>query len=293
MKKVRIIILFLFCCCISGFWGRYDNKTLIEKRLLLKQQIISEYGAQEIELKTQDGILISGLLILRPQATKTFLICHGFRQSKESYGKLIELFNQENFFLFDFRAHGESSGDKISFGHNESEDIVVVYDFLKNHEVVKDTDIYPIAFSMGCAALINSIFRGCKFKALILDSGFLNIDYIDTETVVSLLKPNIFIANIIYLFVNNSLFPVLNLIKYFYKHLCVYNLAIELDIPILFIHCKHDKVIKASSSYSVFNNIKSGNKELWIVEHDRHVDAYKFVPQDYKQKILNFIKSVS
>src|SRR2546425_12573869 len=66
---------------------------------------------------TKKMIMRKGILLKKPQAAATVLLCHGFMCNKDNVRCLRTLFSDYHTFTFDFRAHGELiQGQCCSFG---------------------------------------------------------------------------------------------------------------------------------------------------------------------------------
>lgn len=96
-----------------------------------RELLLKEFKAQPLTFQTIDGITLSGLLLVREQAQRNLLVCHGYRMSKERMSSFATMFPNHNIFLFDYRAHGESQGDYTTIGYNEKKDVLGALSVLK------------------------------------------------------------------------------------------------------------------------------------------------------------------
>ncbi|MBL0356287.1 MAG: alpha/beta hydrolase [Chitinophagaceae bacterium] len=124
----------------------------------IKQQNIEADSAfEKIVLKTKDGIQLQGWYIKTGGIAKgTVVMFHGHGSKKSSV--LHESAGFRNFgyntFLLDFRAHGNSGGNTCTIGYNESEEVKLAYDFIKNKG---EKNIVLWGISMGAATITKAM----------------------------------------------------------------------------------------------------------------------------------------
>ena len=124
-------------------------------------------------LTTGDGTRIAGWYI--PSAGKggstgaTVVLAHADGANKsEMLAWAAMLHDGYNLVLFDFRNHGQSSGQVTTMGVREAADLRAVVDWLA--ETKKPSSIALLGVSMGGAAAINEAAGDTRVEAVILDS---------------------------------------------------------------------------------------------------------------------------
>ena len=254
------------------YFGRpnysYEQKIQIQKNY---SKLIDEFGAKEISIKTKDSLELSGLLILKENAKYNILLCHGYRLSKEFMTDYIKIFPNENILLFDFRAHGDSPGKKVSFGKNETKDVEAALKILNK---INNLPIIGIGISMGANALLKASDKNPSVKALILDSMFLKLQ---NNTLCNLMKKNHIPSFVI------------KIILWSYS----INLQVRgLDKPILLIHSSDDNLVSIDDVKQFYRKLNV-KKDLFIVDDARHGFVYEEVPELYKEKVLSFVTEVA
>lgn len=267
---------------------KYCSRANSEKLKLYQQKyyskLISKFNGQVFNIVTEDNIKLNSVLIERPGAKRTILMIHGYWQSKEFLYPLVKLFNQDNIFLIDLRAHGLSEGELISWGHTEYKDVVAAIDFLSSKRELKELPLFAIGCSMGSASLLKAMAtksKGSKVQAIVLDSGFDDLKgkvYHTFNKKVKWLK-DAFPA-VCYAF-NKVLNGAVDQFK-------PYKLIQDIEIPILIIHSKEDKVVPVSCAYNLYENATSSKKNLWIVENSKHIKIFEDYPKEYRQRVLEF-----
>ncbi len=124
-------------------------------------------------ITTTSGTLRGWQSISSPGTTATIILCHGHGATRSA------LLTEADFFrglglrvvMFDFRAHGESSGDVCSIGYHEAADVKAVYDYVRAAHSADHILLYGI--SMGAVASARAIAEyDLQPTALILEMPF-------------------------------------------------------------------------------------------------------------------------
>jgi acylglycerol lipase len=135
-----------------------------------------EYSAQEGSIKGFTGVNIYYRQFTTEDANKAVIVVHGFGEHSGRYQNLVQYFSgkQTNFYLFDNRGHGQSSGQR---GHvnnfNDYLDDLNVF-IKKVREQEPDSELFILGHSMGgCIAAHYLIKRNHDFTGAILSApGF-------------------------------------------------------------------------------------------------------------------------
>jgi uncharacterized protein len=264
--------------------GRCD-KPLSKEILEAHLSLIKHYKAEEVSFKTDDNIMLSGLLIVRPGAHRTVMVCHGYRQVKEMLTPFVDMLPQDNIFLFDFRAHGGSEGNNISFGYHEATDVWAAVTFLTSNPKTKDIPLYGLGFSMGTAALLKAAYEGAPFKALVLDSPFADFYALACTLFTRMTKLPIWMVHF-----TRPVFEIM--INARVSQLNTTQFIAALKIPIFITHSETDQFIPVTHGKTLYE-YASGKKDLWIVKNCRHGGIIKTYPREYKTHIHIFFESAS
>jgi uncharacterized protein len=260
------------------------HKPLSKEAIEAHSMLIEQYKAEEVFFKTQDNIMLSGLLIVRPGARRTVMLCHGYQQVKEMLTSFVTIVDQDNIFLFDFRAHGNSQGDIISFGYHEAKDVWAAVDFLSNNPKTQGLPLYGLGFSMGTAALLRAAYEGAPFKALILDSPFADFDTLSCALFTSMTQLPLWMMR----FTRPIFEATINAES---SQLNTTQCIAALKIPVFITHSEADQLIPVANSKTLYKYAHS-KKDLWIVNNCRHGGIVKTYPREYKQRIQTFLESV-
>ncbi|MGD0461540.1 MAG: alpha/beta hydrolase [Tepidisphaeraceae bacterium] len=126
---------------------------------------LADLGATRVWFQSTDGLDIAGFWtpaaaladksVPNPNwGRQTLLICPGSRAG--SYLILAKTFLDEgyNVLIFDFRAHGQSAGQIISFGDHERRDVLGAVRWLRDSEPQACRRIVGVGIDTGAAALL-------------------------------------------------------------------------------------------------------------------------------------------
>lgn len=288
---MKIFLYLVLSMSLSGYFFYNKLKKYCSRVSYAKTQVfqkkyhtkfIKEFNAKSFKIITKDNLSLDTFVIKRKDAKKTILMVHGYRQSKEYLYKLVKLFDQDNIVLIDLRAHGLSSGELISWGYYESEDVKAAVDFIKLNDNLNNVPIVAIGCSLGSVAVLKAASEGLDIKAIVLDSGFADLEEHLRYMVNKKFK------------VFSKVFPI---IKYSFNKILdgavdklkPYKLISNIKIPVFILHSKSDIIIPVSSAYKLYKNINNNNfKDVWIVEDSQHIKIFKDYKQEYKSKITSF-----
>jgi len=93
--------------------------------------------------------------------------------------------------LFDFRAHGESSGSRTSLGYHEQKDVLAALSILKAREEIDLQRIGIYGFSMGGSTAILTAAQSGAFSAVVADSAFTSLKDQGEDRGHKLLSPSV------------------------------------------------------------------------------------------------------
>jgi dipeptidyl aminopeptidase/acylaminoacyl peptidase len=249
----------------------------------------SEYQAdyETISFISEDGVPLKGWLIKPPQPrakSPAIIICHGVGANKSDFTELAVSLARRGYFvlLFDFRAHGESSGSRTSLGYHEQKDVLAALSILKAREEIDLRRIGIYGFSMGASTAILAAARSGEFSAVVADSAFTSLKD-QAKTVVTS-------------FYHLPSFPFLHLAVIGYElyfrarveNVAPVNVIAKISpVPILIIAGEGDKLIPAENGHKLF--AAAGEpKDLWIISGADHGGTLVAAGSMYGKKVGEF-----
>lgn len=287
-----------------------DGKQKMSKLLNgIKEESVTFFSRESVDSEAK--LLRKGVLIKKPNAQATVLICHGFMCDKYDVSFLHMLFHDYNSMTFDFRAHGEEkAGQFCTFGRDESYDVIAAAEYIKNDPELKDLPLIVYGFSMGAvSAIIAQARQKDLFDAMILDCPFDSSDKL-LDRGINQLKLNVFgyemqmpgsswlkshgyspyvqslLKTILKTFTNfGSNDIAINFVPVYPEEAIKY-----VDVPCFFIACVNDEKAPEEAVLGVYQGAK-GFKRCWIDPDGRkHFDTIFRQMHRYFYKVDHFIK---
>ena len=181
--------------------------------------------------------------------------------------------------MIDLQAHGETKGENITFGYEESKSAKTAVRYLRQKENCQK--IASLGQSLGGAASL-------------LGNSPLNVDAFIIESVYSKIETAVFNRlDMRFGMLANILAPMV------YQQIPL-RLGIPLDelqpieaiskvhAPILIVAGSKDKHTTLSESRNMYSKAPNP-KEILVLEGAKHVDFYQFSPEKYRSKIVDFL----
>lgn len=228
-----------------------------------------------------DGLTLAGWLIPASQHEQPIvLVTHGLNANKSNFLYVAKPLHEAglNIFTFDFRAHGESAGQTITFGLNEAHDVKAAYDWLA--KTFPHQPVYALGFSMGGAAIAQAAGEYGIFDRIALDSTFAQFENVVFQTSLKPFGP---------------LRPLLWQLgrgwawlwtqRDFAENIPAQMLARRRPQQLLLIHGTADSTIPVSEARKL-KEATSASAELWLIEGSEHVQSYR--QPSYNQKLTSF-----
>ena len=240
----------------------------------------SDLAGSSVQFSSGSGTTIHGWFIPGKKGAGAIILMHGVRGNRLNMLDRARFLSQAGYsiLLFDFQAHGESTGEHITFGYLESMDAQAAVGFLRAN--APDEKIGVIGVSMGGAAVL-------------LANSPLDVDGVVLEMVYPTLNEAI----------SNRLTARLGRWAGFLTPLLSWQLKPRLGIdaellrpidhigkisaPKLFIVAAEDQHTTLDESRRMFD-AASEPKELWVVNGAKHVDLYPVAKKEYEQHVLDF-----
>jgi uncharacterized protein len=270
------------------WYGKKASELAIEVR----EEVFKKEQSCVVRFPSLDGVDLAGILFKRPKATANLLVCHGYRGSKEFMYAYLDLFPNFNVLMFDFRAHGESSGQITSIGCHEYKDVIAAAQYLKNHdgnEIIpgdknKKLPLILLGISMGGASCLKAMQKNIQLcDVLVIDSTFASLEKM-------LLRAfNLRISLPYYPF-----FHIIRRMFHFFgkcdiKDMSAIDCVKKIRQPIFFIHSCIDAFIPPENSIQLYAHSINVKSKLWIAPRCRHGWLHSYHSNLYKHKIEKFL----
>jgi uncharacterized protein len=166
---IIVVIAFRICFLYIEQKGLYHP----EKEILQTPESVG-IAYEEVNFKTTDGQILNGWFVPAHNARVTMLYCHGNAGNISHRVHKVKFFHDMgiNFFIFDYRGYGKSSGRASESGLYK--DAQAAYDYLKARRDVDTSSIVVYGKSLG-GPVAADLCMHRKAKALILEGSFANV----------------------------------------------------------------------------------------------------------------------
>lgn len=219
-----------------------------------------------------------------PQGTA--IVIHGYTDNHICFLNLVRMYRDSlnyNVLVPDLHYHGESEGRAVQMGWLDRLDIIKWIDVA--HNVWNDDFMVIHGVSMGGATtmMVSGENLPGYVRAFVEDCGYSSVW-------------NEFAYNLKDMF-HLPPFPVLtsaNIVcrrryGWDFKEASSLNQLAKCDRPMLFIHGEKDDFVPTAEVYKNYDAKVNGYKELWLAPGSAHAMAYKDHPQEYTQRVREFL----
>jgi fermentation-respiration switch protein FrsA (DUF1100 family) len=239
---------------------------------------------ETVAFPSRDGLTMRGWFV--PGGAATVVLTHGHASNKSDMLDNAAFLHQQGGYsvlLFDFRASGESDGDRATLGYEEWRDVAGALDYLDQRPGVDRGRIGALGVSMGAATLLMLGDEAKRLRGVVADSAFS-----DGESLVGRLDR----------WFNLPRWPFSLTVPWavqYYSGLAprdvapVQRVASLAPIPLLIIHGELDHGIPAEDAAAIY--AAAGEpKALWVAPGAGHGMAFSTAPDEYVQRVLAFFR---
>lgn len=262
--------------------GREYEK--FRKQMVEWQQQIKAMPHEDLSIKTHDGLTLRGKYFELDKNAPIELMMHGYKGC--SYRDLCGGVNRafavgHNVLLYDHRAHGESDGNVITFGINESKDCLLWIDLL-TQKYGQDIKVILTGVSMGAATALMAIERGLPpcVKGILADCGYSSAKDIIKLVITRMHLP----ADLLYPFVKLGA-KIYG--KFDLEEITPREAVKKATVPVVFAHGDVDDFVPYSMSVESYNACPSV-KKLITIKDAGHGLCYPTSPDEYVEQLSDF-----
>jgi pimeloyl-ACP methyl ester carboxylesterase len=227
------------------------------------------------------GANIKGWFIQGRRNRGCVILMHAIRGNRLSMLERARFLNVAGYsvLLFDFRAHGESQGNHITFGYRESEDAKAALHFIKTK--MPGEKIAVIGVSLGGAAAILA-HPPLKVDAVVLEMVYPRVEQAVVDRLsIRFGKLGPFLAPL-FLW---QLKPRLGVSAVDLRPI---DKIAQINVPKLFIAGSADRHTTLVEAKELFDRA-SKPKEFWAIKGASHVDFHQFSNNEYEKRVLSFL----
>jgi fermentation-respiration switch protein FrsA (DUF1100 family) len=224
---------------------------------------------------------VRGWLARGPRGGGTVLLVHSIRSNRVEMLSRARFLNDRGYgvLLIDLQAHGETPGNRITFGVREADDVEAAVAYLRN--AFPDERIAAIGVSLGAAAIVLAK-TPLRLDAVVLESLHPTIQ----EAVENRMKLHLGQAG-------PALAPLLLWQLSFRlgtpaNELNPIDHIGNLNAPILLISGSDDQHTRVAETERLFGAARQP-KELWIVPGGGHFNMHAYAGKEYEHRISAFL----
>ncbi len=260
--------------------------------LVAEKKWLFDKGFDKLEIKSDDGLTLRGILIDAPECSKkTAILIHGYKNCGiNEYCSYVRMYHEMGFNVLvpDDRGHGDSDGKYITFAWWDRRDCIAWTNFALN-KFGQDSTVLLHGISMGSATVMNASGESDfpeQVKVVVSDCGFSNA----WDQFVHVLKRNFHLPQ----------FPVMHIANIINKVLCKYdfrennciNQVKKAKVPFLFIHGADDDFVPTRMVYDVYEACGSELKELHVFPGAAHAESYYVCHDEYLKVLKSFLNKI-
>lgn len=246
---------------------------------------LKEHNAQDVYIKSQDGLRLHGFWIPADRPRGTVLMAHGYRSTMLiDFHLAFELFHRlgMNILVPEQRTHGQSGGKYITFGVKESRDMCQWLEF--HHNEMGDYPVVLYGISMGASTMLylaDQVLPGAV-KGIIADCGFTS----PAQIISSVYRSVIHLPGWISLWVAGIFTRIFAGFGLWEKD--TRKILKNSRYPVLLIHGGEDGFVRCEMSKEAFAECKEP-KKLLIVEKADHGLSFVVDGFSYTAAIMEFL----
>ncbi len=241
----------------------------------------ADFPVQSVQIPAPNESPVHGWLVHGQPGDGAVLLAHSMRSNRLEMLSRARFLRDQGYsvLLIDLQAHGETAGEKITFGLRESENIEAAIAFLRN--TFPTERIGAIGVSLGAAAIVLAK-HNLKLNAVILESLHPTIE----EAVDNRLKLH-------FGSYGSVLLPLMLSQLTFYLETSTEALSPitrinNLNAPLLIISGTEDAHTTQLETERLYT-AASVPKELWIVPGARHFNMHTYAGREYEHRIGDFL----
>jgi len=300
-KKIILSIFVLLIILIGNFaYNKYNfwlNNELaysaicptkidsIQRIAIIKKNAIDFDRFLSVRTYSKDSVLLKGYFIKAKidEAKGTIILIHGIASCKESMMGTAETLsnNGYNCALFDQRAHGESGGKYCTFGYYEKSDILSIISFLRK-EYIGSGKVGLYGHSLGGAVVIQTMAIDSSIACGVAASPYANMRSIVRDFSAHKLGIRLnFVAD-------DALKISERIAKFIVDSVSPENSAKDIVKPLYIIHGKEDAKIPYTDAYKIYNELRTKQKKIFIIEKAHHDDLQQVWGAIYINSIIKY-----
>lgn len=226
-----------------------------------------------------DRVRLHGWWIPAEDAVGTIIQCAGQNGSMDADLPAAKALHEAGFnvMMFNWRAHGKSGGEAVTFGWDETNDLLGALDYLEQQRQI--TRVGVLGFSMGAITAIRAATQSDRVACIVADGAIGKLE----TTLVAWLQakhvPILIARPFVWLLL---LFGSLQTGAPLHRVNGIQWTQSLQNCPVLFIHGADDNLVPITELQEMVANTES---ELWIAPGSNHREANLRHPEEYWHRV--------
>jgi uncharacterized protein len=237
-------------------------------------------GTSIVTFASESNSLVQGWLSQGKPGQGVVMLLHGLESDRREMVPRAKFLLARGYsvLLFDFQAHGETRGARVTFGDLESRDVTAALQYLRHK--LPNEKVGVLGVSLGAAAFVLADGR-TPVAAVVLEQMYPTIERaveIRTRTHIGLLAP---------IFAPLLMVEIQSRLKIPEAHLRPVDRMGKIGAPVLIIDGTRDSYTPVDDARELLA-AAAPPKELWAVEGAKHVSLYGFAKDEYERRVGDF-----
>jgi uncharacterized protein len=246
----------------------------------------ADLNAETIEFQSASGATIRGWFVAGRPGGGAVVLMHGLRGNRLAMVRRARLLRSAGFsvLLFDFQAHGESTGNRITFGALEGRDAAAAVAFVRRR--LPGEKIGVIGTSLGGAAALLGP-APLPVDALVLEAVYPDIGAATANRVSVVLGQRLgaLVSKPITRLFELLMAPIVGVAP---SDLRPIDRIASIGAPVLIVGGARDNRTTMAETTALFERAREP-KSLWILDDAGHYDFEAHAPDAYRARVLAFL----
>ena len=278
-KWLAAMMVFFLAFVVAGSWIAGSVLCAPSHRSI---PVPTDLAVEPVSFSSVSGATLRGWLVAGATNRGVVILQHGVRANRLEMLGRARLFSRAGYtvLLYDFQAHGESTGEKITFGFLESRDAQAAVAFVKQQFPGRPIAVVGVSLGAAAAALAQPPLA---VQALVLEMAY--------PTIVEATKDRFEIHLGL---LGRCLSPLLTAQLKLRTGAGVDDLrpiaqVAQITAPKLFLAGTEDKHTKFSEAEAIFR--QAAEPKLFVpFPGAHHEDLIRFDPAQYQKVVLEFLE---
>lgn len=256
------------------------GSTLTEPRQRSVDNPPEDIPLQSLRISRRDGGSVAAWFAAGEPRQGGIVLAHGIRSDRRGMLDRARFLFAAGYsvLLIDLQAHGETPGERITFGYRESRDVQAAVDYLQTRLGGRPTGVIGTSLG-GAAALLGE--SPVDADAVVLEGVYYSIEQaVRNRIALHFGEAGRWLAPLLVWQIE----PRLGIQPDALRPIASIN---RLGAPVMIIAGTQDQRTRLEESKALYLRARSP-KRLWLINGAKHEDFHRYSPTDYERQVLDF-----